>query len=88
MVMRETPDKTVFRRPGLTDHDTSGDFHHRLNLFTVFTTSTDFIANKGYNPSAVYAILECNGDFSLAAKKLLQEGFGVPSKPGFVKYFF
>jgi hypothetical protein len=78
IVVRETPDKTVFRRPGLTDHDTSGDFHHRLNLFTVFTTSTDFIANKGYNPSAVYAVLECNGDFSLAAKKLLQDGFGIP----------
>jgi hypothetical protein len=77
IVVRENNEQTVFRRPGLTDHHTSGDFHHGLNLFCVFTTSTDFKPKTGYNPSAVYAILECNGNFSLAAKKLLDEGYGI-----------
>jgi hypothetical protein len=70
--------KTYFRRPGDTDHETSGDFHHGLGLFGVFTTSTDFIPKKGYSPAAVYAILECHGDFKLAAKRLVEEGYGIP----------
>lgn len=70
--------RTYFKRPGNTDHKTSGDYHEELNLFTVFTTSTEFTAEKGYRPSAVYAILECGGDFRLAAKKLLAAGYGVP----------
>lgn len=72
--------KTYFRRPGDTDHETSGDFHHGLGLFGVFTPSTDFIPKKGYSPSAVYAILECQGDFKLAAKRLVEEGYGIPYK--------
>ncbi|MFD2888945.1 bifunctional DNA primase/polymerase [Chitinophaga cymbidii] len=72
--------KTIFRRPGDTKHDTSGDFHHELGLFTVLTTSTAFERWKGYKPSAVFAILECNGDFTLAAKKLIQLGYGIPYK--------
>lgn len=70
--------KTYFRRPGITDHDTSGDFHHGLNLFGVFTTSTEFERKVGYRPCAVYAFLECNKDFKLAARRLLAEGYGVP----------
>ncbi len=72
--------RTYFQRPGLTDHETSGDFHHGYNLFGVFTTSTDFIPGEVYRPSAVYAFLECNKDFSLAAKRLLLEGYGIPYK--------
>lgn len=79
-VVRTTSMKTYFKRPGDTDHKTSGDFHHGLGLFGVFTTSTVFIPRKGYRPSAVYAILECGGDFKLAAKRLLEEGYGIPYK--------
>jgi hypothetical protein len=75
-VVRETSVKTEFRRPGQSDHETSGDFHHVLNLFGVFTTSTVFKPETGYSPSAVYAFLECNGDFSMAAKKLIDDGYG------------
>lgn len=70
--------KTYFRRPGITTHDTSGDFHHGMNLFGVFTTSTEFERKVGYRPCAVYAFLECKQDFKLAAKRLLAEGYGVP----------
>lgn len=73
-------DKTYFRRPGETDHVTSGDFHHGLNKFGVTSTSTCFKQFKGYKPSAVYAILECAGDFKEAARKLLLLGYGVPYK--------
>lgn len=80
-VVYHTGVRTYFRRPGVTDHDTSGDYNHELGWFGVFTTSSpDFERGRAYRPSAVYAILECNGDFTLAAKQLLAEGYGIAYK--------
>src|SRR5258708_2168516 len=70
--------KTYFRRPGQTAHYASGDYNQDLNLFGVFSTSTIFRPEKGYRPSAVYALLECQGNFGEAAKRLLEAGFGTP----------
>jgi len=75
-IVRTTAIQTFVRRPGKTLHDTSGDYHHQLNLLTLFSPNTPFTAGKGYRPSAVYAILECNADFSLAAKRLVEAGYG------------
>ena len=72
----ENSEKSVFRRPGNTDSKSSGDYNHRLGWFSVFTTNSVFEPNKAYRPYAVYAILECNGDFKVAAKKLLDAGYG------------
>jgi hypothetical protein len=77
-VIRRTSLRTYLRRPGNTTHDTSGDYNHQLGLFGVFSTSTEFETGKGYKPYAVYAILECGGDFRKAAKKLLHDGYGTP----------
>jgi hypothetical protein len=77
ILVRRVGPRTYFRRPGDTDKDTSGDFHHELRLFKVFTTNSIFEADKGYSPHRVYAFLECNKDFNLAAKKLLALGHGV-----------
>jgi hypothetical protein len=44
--------------------------------FLVFSTSTEFEAGQGYRPHAVFAVLECNGDFSRAARVLGNKGFG------------
>jgi hypothetical protein len=44
------------------------------------TTSTEFVRGVGYRPCAVYAFLECNKDFTLAARRLLADGYGVPYK--------
>lgn len=70
--------RTYFRRPGNTRHRSSGDFHHGLGKFGVFSTSTEFVPQKGYFPYAVYAVLECDWNFKLAAKRLLAEGYGIP----------
>lgn len=82
-VIRTVGVKTYFRRPGDTDHDTSGDYHEGLGLFTVFTPNSEFTAYTGYRPHAIYAILECNKDFKLAARRLLEQGYGVPYKDRF-----
>lgn len=79
-VVKETADKTTFLRPGETSSKSSGDYSRKMGLFSVFTTSSEFEPNKGYKPSAVYAMLECGNDFKVAAKKLLAEGYGEPYK--------
>lgn len=69
-------DKIMMRRPGQTSADTSGNYDVDKKWFSVFSTSTQFESQKAYQPYAVFAILECNGDYSMAAKKLLDLGYG------------
>lgn len=68
--------RSLMRRPGQTEAFSSGDYQHELNLFKVFSTSTQFEIGKGYKPFAIYTILEHNGDYSAAAKKLINDGYG------------
>lgn len=68
--------KTVFLRPGQTTSQSSGNFDHDKNWFSVFTTSTSFEPQHAYLPYAVFAMLECNGDFQEASKKLHELGYG------------
>lgn len=73
--------KTHFLRPGQTTAQTSGNYDHDLKWFSVFTTSSEFNPEHGYRPYAVFATLECNKDFSEAAKKLLDMGYGERDEP-------
>ncbi|RYD54885.1 MAG: hypothetical protein EOP56_18120 [Sphingobacteriales bacterium] len=69
--------KQFYVRPGKSLKDgISGDYHEEKKWFTVFTTSTQFEANKAYSPAAVFCLLECGNDWSLCAKKLLELGYG------------
>jgi hypothetical protein len=69
-----------YKRPGDTHSKTSGDYNTDLNLFKVFTTSTQFEPNKGYSPSAVYCVLNCNGDWKQCYKELIEKGYGKKRK--------
>ncbi len=71
------PGKTEFLRPGFTDKHSSGNFNHAMNLFSVFTTSTDFEPETGYKPADVFIMLECNNNESEGERKLLELGYGV-----------
>lgn len=75
-VVKETNERIVFKRPGNTKSKTSGDFLKAKKWFSVFTTSSQFEPNRAYLPYAVYAVLECNSDFSKASKQLLSDGYG------------
>jgi putative DNA primase/helicase len=81
--VRSRKGKHYFLRPGESSAEYSGDFNEDLGMFAVFSTSTVFEPQKGYTPFGMYAFLECNKDFSEAAKRLLKEGYGkyTPSKP-------
>lgn len=79
IVVHQTPKRTFFRRPGDTDKHSSGSFNHELNYFSVFSTSTEFIPREGYRPYAVFAMLECEGDYQEAVKQLSKAGYGQSS---------
>jgi len=67
-------ERIYFKRPGATSQ-TSANYHTTKKVFYVFTTSSQF-ENKGYSPFGVYTILECNGDYKLAIRKLSDNGYG------------
>lgn len=75
-IVYQTAEKVVFKRPGNTDSKTSGDYNFEKGWFSVFTTNSIFEPNKAYRPYAVYAMLECGGDFKAAARKLSEDGYG------------
>ncbi|GAA0561752.1 bifunctional DNA primase/polymerase [Chitinophaga japonensis] len=79
-IVGEKGPKTIFLRPGNTTSKSSGDYNRDMGLFMVFTTSSEFESMKGYRPAAVYAMLECGGDYKEAARRLLADGFGEPYK--------
>lgn len=57
---------------------TSGTWNGKT--FYCFTSSTILEPSKAYSASALYTYLECNKDFSEAAKKLYSLGYGGRSK--------
>lgn len=69
-------EREFLKRPGKTDSHISADYHRCLNLFKVFSTSTEFETGRGYKPFAIYALLEHNNNFSAAAKQLIKDGYG------------
>jgi len=75
-VVGKKGNKTLLLRPGQTTAQHSGNFDHERNWFSVFTTSTEFEPQHSYLPYAVYTKLVCNNDFSVASKKLYEEGYG------------
>lgn len=75
-IVSQKGQKTIFLRPGQATSQTSGNFDHSKNWFSVFTTSTEFEPQKAYLPYAVFAVLECNKDYSVAHKRLLEKGYG------------
>jgi hypothetical protein len=74
-VVKENSERVYFLRPG-SEAEHSGSWNKELGLFSVFSVNTPFTVQKGYKLAAVFAILECDGDFKLAARKLLEQGFG------------
>lgn len=69
-------DKIYFQRPDKTGRGISATWNVIPNRFYVFSTSTIFKNETVYKPSAIYTILEKNGDYREAAKTLFRLGYG------------
>jgi hypothetical protein len=64
-----------FRRPGKNNGSWSASL--KDNVFYVFSSNAHpFEANRGYSLFSIYAILEHGGDYTAAAKALLEKGYG------------
>lgn len=74
-LVSENEHRSYWRRPG-GENVYSANFHKGKRLFYVFTSSTQFEHDAAYSPFAVYAFLECGGDFSEATKQLRSQGYG------------
>ncbi len=70
-------DSDLWTRPG-KDHGVSASTNHAgSNLFYSFSTNCfPFDSERGYNKFAVYALLNHEGNFVVAAKALAAEGYG------------
>jgi replicative DNA helicase len=79
-VVNQTGQRINLLRPGSTDSKTSGNYHTGLRVLRVFSSSTEFNPDKGYSPSQVFSLLECNGDNKIAYRRLLELGYGEPYK--------
>lgn len=64
------------KRPGQTHAKSSALYDTETKIFNVFSTSTVFDVNRGYTHSDIFIELECNGDTTLAFKKMVELGYG------------
>ena len=67
---------TFWQRPGKRAGISATTNHAGSDLLYVFSTSTDFDAERGYNRFSAYALLNHGGDFHEAARSLVAEGYG------------
>ena len=64
----------LWQRPGKSGDGNSATFNG--TVFCVFSTNAAPFEAKGYNKFQVYTLLEHGGDFTAAARTLLDKGFG------------
>lgn len=83
MLVHSNGDKAYWKHP-TTEHATSATWNCMPGLpnrFYCFSPNTPFTKKKPYHKFAIYAVLECDGDFTLAAKQLAEQGYGEQRKP-------
>lgn len=72
---------TYWRRPGKNDGISATTGRNDADNLYVFTTSTEFDAERPYSKFAAYTLLEHRGDYAAAARALRTLGYGDPEPP-------
>ncbi|MDD5697374.1 MAG: bifunctional DNA primase/polymerase [Victivallaceae bacterium] len=70
-------DNDYYRRPG-KDHGSCSASLKDRTFFVFSSNAAPFEPWKSYSPFAVYTLLECYGEYSLAAGELSSKGYGDP----------
>lgn len=68
--------ETYWRRPGKGEGLSATTNYHGSGLLYVFSTSTPFDAERGYDLFGAYALLNHGGDITAAASALRAKGYG------------
>ena len=83
-IVRESGPRIHLLRPGDTDTKSSGNYHTELRTLRIFSSSTEFNADKAYSLPDAFTILEfgaiTEANRSLAYRRLLEMGYGEPIK--------
>ncbi len=74
-VVNEDDDRIFVLRPG-SSAKTSGWIWKQSNTLYLFSTSTEFEAEKPYSPFSVYCTLSFDGDVKACARHLAEQGIG------------
>ena len=74
-IVRENDTWVELVRPGKTEGISAG-YNLEGNFLFVFTTSTDFDTEKPYSNSAIFCMLEADGDYRKGYAKLGELGYG------------
>lgn len=74
--VRRIGDETFWRRPGKDRGQSATTNYRGSDLLYVFSSSTEFEVERGYNRFSAYAILEHNGDWKAASTELRRRGYG------------
>jgi len=76
-----TRDKvSAWRRPGKNDGISATTNHAGNDKFFVFSTSTQFEAERSYSKFAIFTLVEHGGDFTASARALRAQGYGEQRK--------
>lgn len=67
---------TRLKRAGNPSSKSSALFDNDSRLLNCFSTSTLLETNRGYTPTDLFALFECDNDLSLAFKKIIDMGYG------------
>jgi putative DNA primase/helicase len=67
---------TMYRRPGKDWGISASTNYAGSDYLYVFSSSTPFEPERGYNKFSAYAILNHDGDFAAAARELGRQGYG------------
>ena len=72
--VRTTEKGEQWRRPGKSE-GISATYFPDTKVFYNFSSNSMLDVGKGYTPFSLYAMLEADGDFSKAAKQLVDQGY-------------
>lgn len=75
-IVQESDQKLTLRRPGTSDHRSSGYLYKDKNMLYLHTTSTEFENGKPYSPFGLYAMFYHDNDTGRASRQLASEGCG------------
>ena len=67
---------TRLKRAGNPSSKSSALFDNESRLLNCFSTSTLLETNRGYTPTDLFALFECDNDLSVAFKKIIEMGYG------------
>ena len=74
--VRSVGEEIQWRRPGKEGRGISATTNYQsTDLFYVFSTSTCFEPQRGYTKFGVYTLLEHGGNYSVAARALVEQGY-------------